>query len=190
MNLDAEGRKAVGRRMKQAAEEVHMTGYEIARQIGVPHSTVYKWWNGQQSPRRANMIDYARVTRKTFGWFYGDHTEAESDQKLKGTLLRFLSEVMAGKDLGDLLEKEFGPMPEAERVLWSLHTQTMRSGLQSDFDRVVQGLTAAERQEVLAQAADYALRARGAPRQKPEAAQKETGRPAAAPARLRRSAKA
>jgi transcriptional regulator with XRE-family HTH domain len=157
-NLNAEGRKVVGRRMKQAAEEEHLTGYEVGARLGVPHSTVYKWWAGQQLPRRDMMIEYARLTRKTFGWFYGDQSEEDRDRRVKSTLVKFLAEIAQGRDVADLLEIEFGPMSEEARVLWSLHTQNLRGGLQSEFDKRAQGLTPAERREALEMVAELAQR--------------------------------
>lgn len=159
-NLDAPSRKVVGQRMKKAANELHLTGFEVGERLGIPHNTVYKWWGGQQLPRKDTMIEYARLVKKPFGWFYGDEASEARDSRIKSTLIRFLAEIAAGADVADLLEAEFGPMSEDTRALWSLHTRTLRGGLQSDAERHLTGLTPPERQEALELLADFALQKR------------------------------
>lgn len=154
--------RQVAQRMRQALEEKNMTLAEAARQMKKPSGTLSKWLSGGpngQMPRPAALESYAQVVGKPVRWFYGEEDGLEPQdigEAVKAALIRFLAAAAAGEDLGDLLEKEYGPLSPSERALWHLGSaQVIQEGLQKDLGLSYELLTDQERREVIGQVAQW-----------------------------------
>lgn len=92
-------KKLVGKRMKMAAEQA---GYQntvaMGEALGVPNSTVWRYWNGEHLPDADQMAHYAAVVDKPIWWFWIDGDDS-AFERLAESLVAIVDRVMAGEDV-------------------------------------------------------------------------------------------
>lgn len=66
----------VGRRIEQAAAENNIEWAELARQVGVTESLLYKWRKGRVIPGPANLKRIAETLDRPVAWFFSESEAA------------------------------------------------------------------------------------------------------------------
>jgi transcriptional regulator with XRE-family HTH domain len=88
--------KAIGMRMKQAAQAKGLTAYAIAERLGPRPPTIYRWWQGRHLPDREMMRRYAELVGVSVGSLYGEAVE-EIPHMAMQMFVRAIELVLAGQ---------------------------------------------------------------------------------------------
>jgi transcriptional regulator with XRE-family HTH domain len=155
----SEEQAAIGRRMKAAAVQAGMNAYQIADQMGVKPTTIYRWWYGERAPSTALLTDYAGLVGKPVGYFYEYEGEEAEPREVASVLLCWADLLMAGEEPGaafDRVTGEPGELTPRERQKLATAANRMREDLIQAAGGDWALLTEEQRRQILHQIAALA----------------------------------
>jgi transcriptional regulator with XRE-family HTH domain len=167
--------KAVGDRMRQAAEGAGLNAYSVAERMGVRAPTVYRWWRGARVSQE-RMAEYATLVGRSPEWLYSGKEAPDSIRDFSDFFVLWAQAIHSGEDAAKAYETahrrfwgEEKRLADPKKDLLREATEAMRQVVKEGTVPYFRGLTAEQRDFVahqltlLADAHSEAAHTSGAP---------------------------
>jgi transcriptional regulator with XRE-family HTH domain len=150
-----EERRALGSRLRDAAQAAGYTSDSMAEALGVQGGSVRGWWVGRNEPSLERLKQYAALVRRSPGFLlYGEERPIEPPETLKAWREQFAELVRAGVEPLEALDQVSGTAAEGsmsaeDRQAISGAGDAMRAVLQEASGGHWDRLNADQREAVL-----------------------------------------
>lgn len=127
---DPEYKKALGRRLREAAQSAGLSSDAVAERLGVQGGSVRGWWVGRTEPSNERLEAYAAMVNQSVAELRG--AEEETDDRLLRSLMEWIDLLHSGHSADEAYERRPGnirPLTKEKRAI----LRAAQSGIEKDL---------------------------------------------------------